>query len=73
MTIAFKEYFEASFDDYFLVRVDGTITMSILDFYFKPSAAIGADNLPAKYCASYEYHSFREFIRKQAKSTYILI
>lgn len=61
-----------NFDDYFIVRMDGSIAMSMLDFYFKPSGALGLANLPSKYCASSEYGSFREFIRKQSKSRFSL-
>jgi hypothetical protein len=65
---AYREYFELSFDNYFLLHLDGVIAVSLLDFYFKPELMLGMEDPYGNEASQSECHSFKEFIKHISSS-----
>lgn len=58
-----------SFDNYFLLHLDGVISLSLLDFYFKPDLMLGMEDPYGLKSSHSDCSSFREFIRHIAHSS----
>lgn len=52
-----------SFDNYFLLHLDGVIALSLLDFYYKPELMLGMEDPFGIAGGHADCHSFKEFIK----------